>query len=83
MSLSVYDLAIRQVPTRHGELSSSGLYKPAFLPLPIAKEVAGVILELPTDESVLNNEAYKKRGFKKGGKVAIVRVLLYYMRNEN
>ncbi|KZV67631.1 NAD-P-binding protein [Peniophora sp. CONT] len=49
----------------------SGLYKPAFLPLPIAKEVAGVIVELPTDESVLNNKAYKKRGFTKGGKVAV------------
>ena len=83
MSLSVCDLATRQVPTRCGGLFSSGLYKPAFLPLPIAKEVAGVILELPTDEGVLSNEAYKKRGFKKGGKVAIVRVLLYRLRNES
>lgn len=61
-------------------MSSSGLYKPAFLPLPIAKEVAGVIVELPTDESVLNNEAYKKRGFRKGDKVAVVRVSVYMAR---
>ncbi|KAI0050622.1 NAD-P-binding protein [Auriscalpium vulgare] len=49
----------------------SGLYPPAFLPLPIAKEVAGVIVELPTDESVLHSAAFKGRGFKKGSKVAI------------
>ncbi|TFY77519.1 hypothetical protein EWM64_g6493 [Hericium alpestre] len=49
----------------------SGLYPTPFLPLPIAKEVAGVIIELPTDASVLNNPQYQKRGFKKGGSVAV------------
>ncbi|TFY81404.1 hypothetical protein EWM64_g2606 [Hericium alpestre] len=49
----------------------SGLYPTPFLPLPIAMEIAGVIVELPTDASVLNNPQYQKRGFKKGGSVAI------------
>lgn len=35
-----------------------------------------MIVELPTDESVLNNEAYKRRGFTKGGKVAVVRAFI-------
>jgi NADPH2:quinone reductase len=33
-------------------------------------EAAGVIVALPTDERVLNNEPYKKNGFRIGGKVA-------------
>jgi len=49
----------------------SGLYKPAFLPLPIAKEVSGVVVELPTDEKLLQSDEYKRRGFKKGGKVVV------------
>ena len=50
----------------------SGLYKPAFFPLPIAGEVSGIIVELPTDQALLESETYKSRGFKKGGKVALV-----------
>ncbi|VDB99781.1 unnamed protein product [Peniophora sp. CBMAI 1063] len=49
----------------------SGLYKTPFLPFPIAGEAAGIIAELPTDEALLQNETYKKRGFKKGGRVAL------------
>ncbi|KAI0323067.1 NAD-P-binding protein [Amylostereum chailletii] len=49
----------------------SGLYPQSTFPLPIAKEVAGIVIELPTDETVLQSEAFKSRGFKKGGKVAL------------
>jgi len=40
--------------------------------LPVGCEASAVIEELPTDPAVLENEEYKKRGFKKGSKVAIV-----------
>lgn len=43
--------------------------------LPIASEVSGVILELPSDPSVLENSDFKSRGFKKGGYVAIVSLI--------
>ncbi|KAI0035144.1 NAD-P-binding protein [Vararia minispora EC-137] len=49
----------------------SGLYPAPFLPFPSSNETAGVIVELPTDEGILQSEDFKKRGFKKGGKVAI------------
>jgi NADPH2:quinone reductase len=48
----------------------SGLY-PAPLPLPIAREVSGVVLELPSDHSVLESSDFKSRGFRKGGRVAL------------
>ena len=35
-------------------------------------EASGIIAALPTDEKVLNDEQYKKRGFKVGDKVAVV-----------
>lgn len=50
----------------------SGLYPSRQRPLPIASEVSGIILELPSDTSVLENSDFKHRGFKKGGRVAIV-----------
>jgi len=37
----------------------------------IGGEGAGTIISLPTDAEVVNNEEYKKRGFKVGGKVAL------------
>lgn len=49
----------------------SGLYPTQQRPLPIAKEVSGIILELPSDQSVLESSDFKSRGFKKGGRVAI------------
>jgi NADPH:quinone reductase-like Zn-dependent oxidoreductase len=49
----------------------SGLY-PAPLPHPIAREVSGVILELPSDQSVLDSSNFKGRGFKKGDRVALI-----------
>jgi len=47
-----------------------GLYKYQTFPGILGKETSGTIISLPTEESVLNNEAYKNRGFKVGGKVA-------------
>ncbi|KAI1798102.1 NAD(P)-binding protein [Ganoderma leucocontextum] len=47
-----------------------GLYPVAQFPLALGREAAGVIVALPTDENVLNNEEYKLRGLKVGGKVA-------------
>jgi len=49
----------------------SGLYSSQQRPLPIAKEVSGIILELPSDQSILESSDFKSRGFKKGGRVAI------------
>ncbi|KZV75533.1 NAD-P-binding protein [Peniophora sp. CONT] len=49
----------------------SGLYKAPFLPLPISGEVSGVIVELPTDQALLESSTFQSRGFKKGGKVAL------------
>jgi hypothetical protein len=50
----------------------SGLYPSRQRPLPIATEVSGIILELPSDPSILESSDFKNRGFKKGGRVAIV-----------
>ncbi|KAI9456452.1 NAD-P-binding protein [Russula earlei] len=52
----------------------SGLYTTQPRPLPIAKEVSGVILELPSDRSVLESPDFKSRRFKKGGRVAFDRL---------
>lgn len=49
----------------------TGLYPVPQRPLPIAREVSGVILELPSDQSVLESSDFKSRGFKKGGRVAV------------
>jgi len=51
---------------------SQGLYKYNSFPAIIGKEVSGTILALPTDSVALNNETFKKQGFKIGGKVAAV-----------
>jgi NADPH:quinone reductase len=50
-----------------------GVYPPTGFPFVIGKEAAGVIVSLPTDEAVLNDPDYKKRGYKEGSRVAIVR----------
>ncbi|PPQ79897.1 hypothetical protein CVT25_002953 [Psilocybe cyanescens] len=47
-----------------------GLYKYTSFPAIIGKETSGTIVALPTDETVLANETYKKQGYKVGGKVA-------------
>jgi len=47
-----------------------GLYKLEQLPAVLGGEIAGVVVELPTEESVLNNETYKSKNLAKGSKVA-------------
>ena len=42
------------------------------LPAVLGVEGAGTIVALPTDEAVLNSDAFKKRGFEVGGTVAFV-----------
>ena len=51
----------------------SGLYKFKELPAVLGSEAAGIIVSLPTDQDVLNNETYKKLNFAVGGEAAIVR----------
>ena len=63
------------VSTDDGKLNlflSKGLYPVAQFPSILGREAAGVIIALPTDENVLNNEEYKLRGLKVGSKVAVV-----------
>ncbi|KAG6899821.1 hypothetical protein C0993_006522 [Termitomyces sp. T159_Od127] len=47
-----------------------GVYPFKEFPAVLGKETAGTIVALPTDEVVLNDETYKKNGYKVGGKVA-------------
>jgi len=44
---------------------------PVTFPHGVGVEGSGIILELPTDPSVVDDEEYKKRGFKIGSKVSI------------
>jgi len=48
----------------------TGIYNATF-PHGVGVEGSGVIVELPTDPSVVDDEEYKKRGFKVGAKVSI------------
>ncbi|KAF8215817.1 adaptin N terminal region-domain-containing protein [Mycena galopus ATCC 62051] len=48
-----------------------GLYPLKELPGAIGAEMSGTILALPTDETVLEDPEYKKRGFTVGAKVAV------------
>lgn len=48
----------------------SGLYPYKSFPAVIGWETAGTILALPTDPNILNHDAFKKQGFKLGGKLA-------------
>lgn len=62
-----------------------GLYPIKSYPQVLGMEASGTIVALPTDESVLSNEEYKKRSLQIGSKVAVVRRLPYaqpsYSRN--
>ncbi|PCH34252.1 NAD(P)-binding protein [Wolfiporia cocos MD-104 SS10] len=49
-----------------------GLYPAKSFPLTLGMEGSGTIAALPTDEKVLNDEQFKKRGFKVGDKVAFL-----------
>jgi NADPH:quinone reductase len=45
-------------------VNRSGVYPLPSLPAAIGQESAGIIVGLPTDDNVLNNEDYKKRKFQ-------------------
>ena len=57
------------------------MYKYESFPALIGQETSGTILALPTDSAVLNNETFKKQGFKVGGKVAAVSLILTNLAN--
>ncbi|KAI5824571.1 NAD(P)-binding protein [Schizophyllum commune Tattone D] len=46
-----------------------GLYPLKSFPAPIGKEATGTIVQLPTDEKVLNDPAFKKFNFAVGSKI--------------
>ncbi|KDQ63082.1 hypothetical protein JAAARDRAFT_29078 [Jaapia argillacea MUCL 33604] len=48
-----------------------GLYPTPSFPAVQGREGAGVIVGLPTDESIVESEEFKKRGFKEGGSVGV------------
>jgi NADPH2:quinone reductase len=50
------------------------LYPLKEFPTAIGVELAGTIVALPKDETVLEDPDYKKRGFTVGAKVAVVRI---------
>jgi hypothetical protein len=54
-----------------------GIYKASGFPFVIGEEASGVVVALPTDESVLNDPDYKKRGYKEGSHVALVRCAIH------
>lgn len=53
-----------------------GLYPAKEFPVRLGTESSGVIVGLPTDEGVLKDPEYTKRGFKEGAEVAVVRVFI-------
>ena len=59
---------------------SKGLYPVKSFPATIGTEGAGTVVELPTDDGVLNNEHFKKRGYKVGVNVATVRLDFCFLR---
>ncbi|KAI0783113.1 NAD-P-binding protein [Abortiporus biennis] len=48
-----------------------GLYPVKSFPQISGQEASGTIVALPTDESILNDEQFKKRNFKIGSRVAV------------
>ncbi|KAI0654464.1 NAD-P-binding protein [Cubamyces menziesii] len=48
-----------------------GLYPIKSFPQILGMEASGTIVSLPTDPAVLNDEEYKKRGYKVGSRVAV------------
>lgn len=57
----------------NASLRRKGLYPLKSFPAVLGLEASGVIVGLPTDEKVLNDEYYKRRGYKIGDRVALVR----------
>ena len=64
-------------------LFRQGLYKYGQLPAVLGKETSGVVVELPTDESVLKNATYKSKNLAIGCKVTSVRVLVTFQMSTN
>lgn len=56
-------------------LFRKGLYKYKQLPAVLGVETAGVVVGLPRDEAVLNNETYRSKNLVIGSKVACVGAL--------
>lgn len=50
----------------------SGHYAASSFPIRLGAESAGVVVALPTDDSVLKDEEYKQRAFTEGAKVVVV-----------
>ncbi|KAH7916395.1 hypothetical protein BJ138DRAFT_1131914 [Hygrophoropsis aurantiaca] len=48
-----------------------GVYPVSSFPFVLGKETAGTVVGLPTDEAVLNDPDYQKRGYKEGSRVAV------------
>ena len=42
----------------------------------MASEISGMIQELPSDQSIIESSDFRSRGFKKGGRVALVSYLI-------
>lgn len=55
----------------------SGTYPVPSMPYRFGLEGSGVVVALPSDPSVLQNEDFVKRGFKIGSKVVFVRKLSF------
>ena len=51
-----------------------GLYPISAFPQTLGSEAAGEVVALPTDEGVLADEEFKRRGLAVGAKVAVVRI---------
>ncbi|KAG1830803.1 hypothetical protein EV424DRAFT_1374565 [Suillus variegatus] len=65
--VKVQYLGINFIDTYYRE----GIYPASGFPFVIGKEASGVVVALPTDESVLNDPDYKKCGYKQGSRVAL------------
>ncbi|KAK7063927.1 USP domain-containing protein [Favolaschia claudopus] len=64
-------LGVNFIDTATHFIFSKGLYPVQEFPSVLGGEMAGTILALPTDDSVLNDPEYKKRGFTVGAKVIV------------
>lgn len=53
-----------------------GLYPTDKYPWVAGVEGSGIVVALPTDETVLNDKWYKLRDIKLGGRVAIVSICI-------
>ena len=54
------------------------MYPIRSFPQILGCEASGEVVALPTDEKVLKDDWYKKRGLEVGSRVAVVRILRLY-----